>query len=95
MCIRDRAWAYRLPARITPIIAKRQDKLAKSVRTIAWKAQVRLCKRYRTLRAKGKEQNKVITAIARELAGFVWAIARETSASAANDGLSTGATLRA
>ena len=91
----EAAWAYRLPARITPIIAKRQDKLAKSVRTIAWKAQVRLCKRYRTLRAKGKEQNKVITAIARELAGFVWAIARETSASAANDGLSTGATLRA
>ncbi len=91
----EAAWAYRLPARITPIIAKRQDRVAKSVRAIAWKAQVRPCKRYRTLRAKGKEQNKVITAIARELAGFVWAIARETSASAANDGLSTGATLRA
>lgn len=43
---------------------------------IAWKAQLRLCARYRTLRARGKEQKKVIIAIARELAGFVWAIAR-------------------
>jgi hypothetical protein len=47
------------------------------------------------LRAKGKEQNKVITAIARELSGFVWAIAREVTAAATKDGLSTGATLRA
>jgi len=91
----EAAWAYRLPARITPIIARRQDKLAKSIRAIAWKAQLRLCKRYRSLRAKGKEQNKVITAIARELSGFVWAIAREVSAGATKDGLSTGATLRA
>ena len=91
----EAAWAYRLPARITPIIARRQDKLAKNIRDIAWKAQVRLCKRYRTLRARGKEQNKVITAIARELAGFVWAIAREVSAVALKDGLSPGATLRA
>lgn len=72
----EAAWAYRLPARVTPIIARRQDKLSRAVRDIAWKAQVRLCARYRRLRAKGKEQNKVVTAIARELAGFVWAIAR-------------------
>jgi transposase len=91
----EAAWAYRQPARITPIIARRQDKLAKNIRNIAWKAQVRLCKRYRTLRAKGKEHNKVITAIARELSGFVWAIAREVSAVAPKHGLSTGATLRA
>ena len=82
-----------MPARITPIIAKRQDQVGKNIRHIAWKAQVRLCKRYRSLRAKGKEQNKVITAIARELSGFVWAIAREVSA--AQHGLSTGAALRA
>jgi transposase len=91
----EAAWAYRQPARITPIIAKRQDKLAKNIRNIAWKAQVRLCKRYRTLRARGKEHNKVVTAIARELSGFVWAIAREVSAVAPQHGLSTGATLRA
>ena len=91
----EAAWAYRQPARITPIIARRQDKLAKNIRNIAWKAQVRLCKRYRTLRARGKEHNKVITAIARELSGFVWAIAREVSAVAPQHGLSTGAALRA
>lgn len=91
----EAAWAYRLPARITPIIAKRQTNLAKNIRAIAWKAQVRLCKRYRTLHAKGKEKNKVITAIARELSGFVWAIAREVTAVAPKHGLSTGATLRA
>jgi transposase len=54
----EAAWAYRQPARITPIIAKRQDKLAKNIRDIAWKAQVRLCKRYRTLRARGKEHSR-------------------------------------
>jgi transposase len=91
----EAAWAYRLPARITPIIAKRQTNLAKNIRAIAWKAQVRLCKRYRTLHAKGKEKNKVITAIARELSGFVWAIAREVTAVAPKHGLPTGATLRA
>ena len=48
------------------------------MRDIAWKAQVRLCGRYRLLRARGKEPNKVVIAVARELAGFVWAIARAT-----------------
>lgn len=72
----EAAWSYRLPARITPIIAKRQDGQTKAVRDIAWKAQVRLCGRYRLLRARGKEPNKVVIAVARELAGFVWAIAR-------------------
>ncbi len=71
----EAAWSYRLPARITPIIAKRQDGQTKAVRDIAWKAQVRLCGRYRLLRARGKEPNKVVIAVARELAGFVWAIA--------------------
>lgn len=74
----EAAWSYRLPARITPIIARRQDGQPKAVRDIAWKAQVRLCGRYRLLRARGKEPNKVVIAVARELAGFVWAIARVT-----------------
>lgn len=72
----EAAWSYRLPARVTPIIARRQDGLSSQVREIAWKAQVRLCARYRQLRARGKEPNKVVIAVARELAGFVWAIAR-------------------
>ena len=91
----EAAWAYRMPARITPIIAKRQDGLSEAIRGIAWKAQVRLCKRYRTLRARGKEQNKVITAIARELVGFVWAIAREVPVVSPQPDLSTGGALRA
>lgn len=82
----EAAWASRLPARVTTLIAKRQDQLARNIRDIAWKAQARLCKRYRTLRARGKEQNKIIIAIARELSGFVWAIARKVSAAASKDG---------
>jgi len=74
----EAAWSYRLPARLTPIIAKRQEGQSQDVRGIAWKAQVRLCSRYRQLRARGKEANKVVIAVARELAGFVWAIARAT-----------------
>jgi len=46
------------------------------VREIAWKAQVRLCARYRRLSAAGKPPQTVVTAIARELLGFAWAIAR-------------------
>jgi hypothetical protein len=48
-------------------------------REIAWKAQVRLCKRFRTLSRKGKTSTVVATAIARELAAFIWAIAREVA----------------
>jgi hypothetical protein len=50
--------------------------LDKAVRDIAWKAQTRLCARYRRLAASGKPTQTVVTAIARELAGFAWAIAR-------------------
>ena len=46
------------------------------VRAIAWKAQLRLCKRYRLLSARGKHVNQVVVAIAREMAAFAWAIAR-------------------
>jgi hypothetical protein len=47
------------------------------IQDVSWKAQVRLCKRYRRLMARGKNANQVVVAIARELAAFVWAIARE------------------
>lgn len=71
------AWAYRYPAKLSPHIQKRQEGLPKLVQDIAWKAQVRLCKRYRQLVARGKHHNVVVTAIARELASFMWAIAKE------------------
>jgi hypothetical protein len=67
----------RLPARVTRIIRLRQENLSKEVRAIAWKAQLRLCARYRRLSSRGKTKQQIVTAIARELAAFMWAIARE------------------
>lgn len=71
------SWAYRYPAKISPHIRKRQEGLPQPIQDIAWKAQVRLCKRYRRMVARGKNPNVVVTAIARELVAFMWAIARE------------------
>ena len=70
------AWAYRFPAKVSPHIRKRLEKLPGPIQDIAWKAQVRLRKRFRRLTARGKHPNVVVTAIARELAAFMWAIAR-------------------
>jgi transposase len=70
------AWAYRLPARVGHKAAARQKGLAKDVLDTAWKAQSRLCHRFRVLCARGKNQNIVATAIAREIACFVWEIAQ-------------------
>lgn len=77
----EAAWQYRLPARITPIIARRQEPVSEAVRALAWKAQQRLCSRYRRLNARQLHKNKIVTALARELTGFVWAIVREVRAS--------------
>lgn len=71
----EAAWAYQHHAAVSPIIARRQAGLPK--RAIAWKAQVRLSARFRKLRARGLHKNKIVVAVARELTGFVWAIARE------------------
>jgi len=76
------AWGYRYPAKVSPSIRKRVEKVPKSIQDIAWKAQVRLCRRYRQLTSRGKHSNVAVTAIARELAGFMWAIAREVKAMA-------------
>ena len=73
----EAAQAYRLPARISRAIRKRQEGVPDKISTIAWKAQVRLCKRYQQLAARGKNANLIKTAIAREIAGFSWAIAQE------------------
>ena len=71
------AWAYRYNAKVSRPMQQRQETLPQAIRDIAWKAQVRLCKRYRRLVAKGKHPNVVVVAIARELAAFMWAIARQ------------------
>ncbi len=70
------AWTYRLPARVGREIASRHDGLTKEILDIAWKAQVRLCQRFRSMRARRKHHNVVVTAVAREMACFIWAIAR-------------------
>src|ERR1700730_12571874 len=69
------AWAYRMKARIDGQKVDRIDALPKVVRDIGWKPQVRLCTRYRRLRARGKTANVVNVAIAREMVGFIWSIA--------------------
>jgi len=71
------AWAYRYPAKVSRHLQLRLEKVPKVIQDISWKAQVRLCKRYRRLVARGKQVNQVVVAIAREMAAFVWAIARE------------------
>jgi transposase len=71
------AWTYRFPARTSRLLQARQEGLPKTVRAIAWKAQVRLCARYRRLVMAGKRQTVVATAIAREMAAFLWAIGHE------------------
>ena len=70
------AWSYRHPARVTETIRVRLAGLPKAVREIAWKAQVRLCTRYRRLIAAGKKAPVAVAAIAREMAAFLWAIGR-------------------
>jgi transposase len=73
----EAAHAYAHPARVSWVIARRQSKLSKSVCDTAWKAQLRLCARFRRLAARGVARNKVVVAVARELSGFVWAIAKQ------------------
>jgi transposase len=73
----EAAWTYKMQARISNILLKRQQGLPKSVCDISWKAQTRLCARYRRLIARGKSRQTVVTAIARELSAFIWAIDKE------------------
>ncbi len=79
----EAAWTYRHAARIGEIHQVRLAQLPEQIREIAWKAQARLCARYRQLTAKGKKPTVAITAIAREIAAFLWAIARHVEPSRA------------
>jgi transposase len=73
----ESAWTYRHPPRTGTAKHYVLEKLPASVKDIAWKAQTRLCARYRALAGRGKLLTVAVTAVARELAGFVWAIGRE------------------
>jgi transposase len=70
----EAAWSYRLRPGVGPALRKRQEGVSEEIKEIAWKAQHRLHKRYTRLAAAGKDQRKIITAVGRELLGFIWAI---------------------
>ena len=69
---RNRVMRWQLPKAAEKVAAA-----PRRVREIAWKAQTRLCRRFRLLERKGKRRPVVATAVARELAAFIWAINRE------------------
>lgn len=73
----ETSWSYRYPARVSQDKTDLLVKQPKIIRDIAWKTQELLCKRYRKLTSKGKKPTVVVTAIARELSGFIWSVGQE------------------
>ena len=71
------AQTYKHKANISTQLQKRQEGLPTAIVDIAWQAQLRLCRRYQRLMNKGKHRNIVVTAIAREMIAYIWAISRE------------------
>ena len=72
----ESAWSYRHLPRTSKLKHYVHERVPPAVRDIALKAQARLCARYRVLAGRGKKLTVAVTAIARELVGFVWAIGR-------------------
>ncbi|WP_454734839.1 IS110 family transposase [Cupriavidus necator] len=72
----ESAWSYRHPARVSVDIQRRHEGIPKPIIDRAWDAQLRLCRRYRKLVARGKSANVAIIAVARELVGFIWDVGR-------------------
>ena len=73
----EAGWAYRFHAKVSKEMQKRQDGTPLKVRDIAWKAQLRLTKRFSVMANNGKPRNVIVVAMAREIAAFMWAIAQE------------------
>ncbi|HHY31751.1 MAG TPA: IS110 family transposase [Firmicutes bacterium] len=71
------AWNYRHTPKVGVVLKKRQEGLSQEIRAISWKAQMRLNRKYRKMLGRGKTKQVVVVAVARELLGFVWAIAHE------------------
>jgi transposase len=76
----EAAWAYQHRPWVGGALLKRQQGLDPAIKEIAWKAQWRLHTRYKKLSARGKNKNQIVTAVGRELLGFIWAIAVRTEA---------------
>jgi transposase len=72
----ESAWAYRFPAKVSAHLQRRIEHQPKYLQDLSWKAQARLCQRFRRLQSRGKHVNEVVVAIAREMAAFMWAIAK-------------------
>lgn len=79
----EAAWSYRLRPAVGPGLRRRQQGVPEDIKEMAWKAQLRLHKRYASLAAAGKDQRKVTIAVGRELLGFIWAIGVRTETAAA------------
>ena len=73
----ESAWSYRHRPSMSYAIRRRNEGVSTPVRDIAWKAQQRLHRRYQRLLGRGKSKQQTVTALARELAGFIWAIGRQ------------------
>jgi transposase len=71
------AWAYRYPAKVSRHLQLRLEHQPQAIQDLSWKAHVRLCKRFRRLMARGKHAHQGVVAIARELVGFMWAMAQQ------------------
>jgi transposase len=78
----ESAWSYRHRPSIGARLRRRQEGVSAEITEVAWKAQNRLHRRYMKLMAAGKDQRKIITAIGRELIGFIWAIGIKAEAAA-------------
>ena len=72
----EAAWAYRYTPKVSGIIERRAQNIDPAIRERAWKAQLRLTRKYRRLISRGKHKNVAVTAVARELAAFIWDAAR-------------------
>jgi len=70
----EAAWSYRHRPAVGSALRQRQTTVSEEVKAIGWKAQLRLHARYRKLLGRGKCQQQVVTAVGRELLGFIWAI---------------------
>ena len=79
----ESAWSYRFRPTMSREIRQRNEGLSPGVQATAWKAQQRLNARYKKLTGRAKNKQQVVTALARELAGFVWCIARQPELQAA------------
>lgn len=78
----EAAWNYRYKPAVGPGLRRRQEGVPEEIKEMAWKAQLRLHKRFARLAAAGKDRRKIVTAVGRELMGFIWGIGVKTETAA-------------